>query len=102
MDLTQPERGRCRLDVVVDVRLLELLLVRLDLELLHERRIRGAEQHRDDREQPHRDDRQAPLLRADVHEEQHRADHRDERQEVQRGQLRLDLGVARALDHAAL
>ena len=94
------ERALRALDVVFDVGLLALELLRRHAEPLHERRVRGAEQHRDGAEHDHGDDRQRPPLPPDVREEEHRADHRRDDQEVERGQLRVHVGVRRALHHA--
>ena len=82
--------------------LLPLELLRRYAEALDERRVRRAEQHRDRTEHDDRDDRQRPSLPHDVREEQHGADHRGEDQEVQRRQLRVHVGVRRALHHAAM
>ena len=98
LDRAEAERGVRRVDVVLDVRHLVLLFVRLDPELLHEGGVDGPQQHGDKREELDRDYRQAPLPEPDVGEEQDRADHGDDREEVERRELRLHVGVGRALD----
>ncbi len=71
-----------------------------DPELLDQRRVDRADHHRDESPQAHRDDRQHPAAAPDVPEEQRGRDDRDEDQQVERGELRIDLGVAGAVDRA--
>ena len=99
--LGEPEGGAGRGDVAVDVGPFTGELRRLDPELLDEGGIDRAHQHRDERPQAHAQDRQHPALQADVVDEQAEGDQRDEHQERQGRQLRLDIGVGRAADHAA-
>ena len=96
-----PRRRRCRtprgsLDVLLDVRRFLGLLVRLDLELLHDRRVDPADQDRGEHQQAEADAGQQPGAPPDVGEEQQRADDRDAEQDRLGRQHGVDVGVAQA------
>ena len=101
LDCVEPECVARGPDVAIDVLLLGLVLVRADLELLHRGRVDRADHQGDERPQPDRDDREHPPATPDVPEEESGGADRDEDQEVERGELRLHVGVARTLDDAA-
>ena len=90
------------IDISMDVRPLGGELVGLHLEVLDDRRVDGADDERDERPQADRDHGQHPAASPDVPDEQRRGDDRHEDQEVQRGELCLDVGVARTVDDAAV
>ena len=88
-------------DVPVDVGGFLGEFVRTHHELLNQRRVDGAERDRHERPQADRDDREHPPAPVDVPQEEDRGDDRDDDEQVQRGELRMDVGVARAFDHSA-
>ena len=87
----------------VDIALRELdlatRLVGLDLEPLHERRVDAAHDDGDERPQADGDDRQGPAPLPQVEHEQHDRRQRDGDQQIERRQLRIDIGVERTVDH---
>ncbi len=99
-DLVQAHRVAGGLDVAFDVLGLTARLGRLDLEPLDDGRV--DPRHDDGREapQPHGHHRQHPPPAPDVHDEETRGEDRDEQQQVQRGELRLHVGVERTVDGA--
>ena len=101
VDVVQVEGLAGELDVALDVGLLPAGLGRLDLEALHERRVHGAGHDGDEHPQPDGDDRQPPAPLPDVDDEQGGGQQRDDGQQLERGQLRVDVGVGGALDRAA-
>ena len=70
-------------------------------ELLVDDRDDRSDDERDECPQTYRDDRQDPPATPDVPDEQRRRDDRDHHQQVQRGKLRRDVGLARSLDDPA-
>nr|WP_244890397.1 hypothetical protein [Streptomyces cyaneofuscatus] len=82
-------RIACRVDVLLDEGRFLGLLVRLDLELLHDRRVEPADQDRREHHQAEADDRQLPGAAPQRREEQHGTDRRDEEQDG----LRREIGV---------
>ena len=81
------------LDIAFDVRTLQALLVRVDLEVLDDRRIGHTHDQAGQQEQSegrHRDQR---VLEDDVGEEEDRADHRDDGEDRHRGLHRVHVRV---------
>nr|WP_234331063.1 hypothetical protein [Streptomyces sp. NRRL F-4474] len=85
-----------RLDVLLDVRGFLGLLVRLDLELLHDRRVEPADQDRREHHQAEADDRQLPGAAPQRREEQHGADRGDGHEDRLRRQVRVRVDVPQA------
>ncbi len=102
VDLVEVEGGARRRDVAGDVLLLVRELVGLHLEVLHGRGIDRADDQRDEAPQADGDHREHPSAPADVPDEQQRGHDRDEDQEVQRGELRVHVGVPGAVDRPAV
>jgi hypothetical protein len=99
--LAQEVRGPRRLDVPLDVRRLAGDLVRLHLDLLDEQRVRAADDEAGREHQAEPGPGQRPAGADDGAEEQQPADDGDEHEDLQRRQLRVDVGVRRAGDLAA-
>ena len=92
------ERLAREVDVPRDVRALAAGLGWLHLEPLHEGRVGGAGDDGDEHPQADRDDGQPPPPLPHVDDEEHRGEQRDDGQQLERGELGLDVGVGRALD----
>ena len=89
-------------DVAFDVRRLAVLLVRVDDERLHERRVDETTDDRHHQPQRRRDQRQPQRTAPHDREVQPRRQQRDQDQQHDRRELRLDDRVRGALDEAAL
>ena len=103
LTLVDAVRRARRLDVALDVRRLLGPLVRLDLELLDDRRVDAADERcADSTSRPTPTPGSSQVRRHDVGEEQQRADHRDDREDRLGRQHGVDVGVgaARCSPHA--
>ncbi|OIQ80926.1 hypothetical protein GALL_373190 [mine drainage metagenome] len=89
LDVVQTVGGLRRVDVALDVRGLELLLVRCHLEALHERRVDPADRDRGDHHDAEADRGQAPVAAERRHYEDDRDEDRDPREDL----LRRDDGA---------
>ena len=97
-DVVEVERGAGRVDVVLDVGLLERALVGLDLELLDGPGVEVADGQGRQDHQPGADRGDAPVGAEDPHHEQGRDHHRGDREDRLRGQDRVDVRVGGALE----
>ena len=95
----ESKRFTSRVDIALRELDLATRLVGLDLEPLHERRVDAAHDDGDERPQAHGDDRQGPAPLPQVEHEQHDRRQRDGDQQIERRQLRIDIGVERTVDH---
>jgi hypothetical protein len=73
-------------------------LRRLDAEALNEGGIGGADHHRHEHPEPHRSPGQQPPPEAGVDDEQHRGQHGNGDQQIERGQVGVDVGVGGSVD----
>ena len=96
-----PIAARVASTLRLDVRQLARLLVRVDDERLHERRVQVAAGDEHDQPQHRGDERQPPRRAPDRRQVQPGGQQGDEHQQHQRRQLGVDDGVRRALHEAA-
>ena len=93
-------RGPCRLDVAFDVRAFADQFAWANLELLDDQRVDATHNHRGEHHQPEADERNNPLPAERIQQEQQPDEQRDERQDVQRGKLCVDVGVLQTRESA--
>ena len=86
-------RGPCRLDVAFDERSFADQFTRANLKLLDDQRVDATHDHRGEHHQPEADERNDPLPAERIEQEQQPDKKSDERQDVQRGKLCVDVGV---------
>ena len=102
-DVADAVRQAGVLDLPADVRALLDLLVRLDHELLDDRRVHAADQHRGQHQQAEADGGQQRIAADRAGEEENRAQHGDDRQDGLGRKDRVDIGIRSAgADHSAL